>query len=211
MTIAIIFKIGLDCNAYRLKMQILSERKKIMAQATQEFLKIGGIQLINCKLHGIDHRKKLTTVDRTYFNFPLMRILVTYKKKGCSSIIVKSKLIYPADVFPYGRKTLGVFELIARQRLVKGTSWYNMDKIFDLKYGFSTSNLKASIARVNLVFARLLTAGLIQRFNVSQWLYNEQRSFVLLTQAYRKRLFAAVQGPVMAGAELFALNCHSPD
>jgi hypothetical protein len=157
-------------------MQDLSSRQGVMAQAVQELSEIEGIKVLHCQLHGVDYRKKLVSRDLIYFDFPLMRVLITYQYPYGRKrpIIVQSRLIYPNNVYPYGRKTLEVLEDIADQRYVEGTSWKDLGDIFYERYDFSVENLKRSIIRVNVAFNRLLTVGLIQALNIVEWRFGER-------------------------------------
>ena len=145
-------------------MQDLSSRKEVMAQAVKELSEVEGIKVLvlHCQLHGVDKRKKIVSRDLIYSDFPLIRVLITYQYGKKRPIITQSRLVYPNNVYPYGRKTLEVLEDIARQRYVEGVSWKVLGDIFYEKYDFSLENLKRSIIRVNVVFNRLLNVGLIQ-------------------------------------------------
>jgi hypothetical protein len=182
-------------------MQCLSSRKKMMAQAVQELSEIEGIEVLHCQLHGVEYRKKLVSRDFTYLNFPLIRVLIEYQCRNKGSVIVQSRLIYPNNVYPYGRKTLEVLEDIADKRYVEGTSWKDLGDIFYERYDFSVENLKRAIIRVNIAFNRLLTVGLIPSLNIVAWRLGERRSFITLSFVYRKTLFFGICGIGILGAE----------
>ncbi len=190
-------------------MQELSSRQEVMAQAVQELsdIEIEGIKVLHCQLHGVDYRKKLVSRDLIYFDFPLMRVLITYQygKSKKRSIIVQSRLVYPNNVYPYGRKTLEVLEDIAEKRYKDRVSWKILGDIFYDRYDFSLENLKRAIIRVNVAFNRLLTVGLIQALNIIEWRFGEResererereresRSFITLSFAYREKLFSGIR------------------
>jgi hypothetical protein len=177
-------------------MQDLSSRKIIMAQAVQKVSEIEGVTLLYFRLQGIDYRKKLVSRDFIYFDFPLMRVLITYRYQYGKKrpIIVQSRLVYPNNIYPYGRKTLEVLEDITDKRYVEGTSWKDLGDIFYERYDFSVENLKRAIIRVNVAFNRLLTVGLIQTLNIVEWHFGErgQRSLITLSFLYREKLFFGI-------------------
>ena len=178
-------------------MQELSSRKILMAQAMQKVSEIEGITLLHFRLQGVDYRKKLVSRDLIYFDFPLVRVLMEYQCGNKEQIIVQSRLIYPNNVYPYGRKTLEVLEDIADKRHVEGTSWKDLGDIFYERYDFSIENLKRAIIRVNVVFNRLLTVRLIQTLNIVEWLLGKReqpnpRSFITLSFLYREELFFGI-------------------
>lgn len=194
-------------------MQDLGSRKILMAQAMQKVSEIEGITLLHFRLKGVDYRKKLVSRDFIYPDFPLVRILMKYQcgNKGKGPVIVQSRLIYPNNVYPYGRKTLEVLEDIADQRYVEGTSWKDLGDIFYERYDFSVENLKRAIIRVNVAFNRLLAVGIIQSLNIVEWRLGlresesegewERRSFIALSLVYREILFSGICGIGILGAE----------
>lgn len=157
---------------------------------------IEGAKLLHFRLQGIDYRKKLVSRDFIYFDFPLMRVLITYQYQYGKKrpIIVQSRLVYPNNIYPYGRKTLEVLEDITDKRYVEGTSWKDLGDIFYERYDFSVENLKRAIIRVNVAFNRLLTVGLIQTLNIVEWHFRarEQRSLTTLSFLYREKLFFGI-------------------
>jgi len=177
-----------------------------MAKAVEKVSEIEGIKVLvlHYRLQGVEYRKKLVSRDCTHFDFPLVRVLIEYQCGNKNSVIVQSRLVYPNNVYPYGRKTLEVLEDITDKRYVEGTSWKNLGDIFYERYGFSVENLKRSIIRMNVVFNRLLMVGLIQALNIVEWRLvvregegegeGERRSFITLSFVYRETLFFAICG-----------------
>lgn len=186
-----------------------------MAQAIQKVSEIKGITLLHFRLQGVDYRKKLVSRDLIYFDFPLVRVLMEYQCGNKGAVIVQSRLIYPNNVYPYGRKTLEVLEDIANQRYVEGTSWKDIGDIFYERYDFSVENLKRAIIRVNVAFNRLLAVGLIQSLNIVEWRLDvcegegegERRSFITLSFLYREKLFFGVFGAKLDISSNFDLFC----
>ena len=196
-------KIIENCTENEEKLQDLSGRKKIKAQVVQELSKISGIKLLSSKLNGVVYRIKLVSVDKNFHAYPLLRIQVKYMigKK----IHVETPIIYPADVYPYGRKTLGVVEEIAFLKYRDGHSWRILGNIFYDKYDFYLNSIKSTIDRVDLVFNRLLTGGIIGGFlTVSRWLCAEKRSFQTLSLAYRNRLLFGLFSSGSLSIDLFS-------
>ncbi len=192
-------------------MQDLSGQKILTAQAMQKVSEIEGITLLHFRLKGVDHRKKLVSRDIIYWDFPLVRVQMKYKCGDKGEEIVQSRLIYPNNVYPYGRKTLEVLEDIADKRYVERTSWKDLGDIFYERYDFSVENLKRSIIRVNVAFNRLLTVGLIQALNIVQWRFGEReqrkqnqqseresQGFITFSFLYREKLFFGIFGAKLA-------------
>ena len=103
--------------------------------------------------------------------------------------MVENPIVYPADVYYYGRKSLGVFEQMASLKYRENHSWKIIGTIVYEKYEICLNSIKAAIKRLDLVFNRLLTAGIISVFqSISQWLCVEERGFQTLSLAYRRRL-----------------------
>lgn len=190
-------------------MQDLSSRKNLMAQAMQKVSEIEGITLLHFRLQGVDYRKKLVSRDIIYPDFPLVRVLMKYQCGNKGPVIVQSRLIYPNNVYPYGRKTLEVLEDIAYHRYVEGTSWKDLGDIFYERYDFSVENIKRSIIRVNVAFNRLLAVGLIQSLNIVEWRLGlgdnegegKRRNFIALSLVYREILFSGICGIGILGAK----------
>ncbi len=127
------------------------------------------------------------SVDKNFHDYPLLRIQVKYMRG--KQIHVETPIVYPADVYPYGRKTLDVVEEIAFLRYRDGHSWHILGNVFYDKYDFSLNSIKSTIDRLDLVFNRLLTVRIIAGFlTVSRWLCAEEKSFQTLSLAYRNRL-----------------------
>lgn len=165
--------------------------------------KISGIKLLSIKLHGVVYRKKLVSVDKNFHNYPLLRIQVKYMRG--KQIHVETPIVYPSDVYPYGRKTLDVVEEIAFLRYRDGHSWYILGNIFYDKYDFSLNSIKSTIDRLDLVFNRLLTGGIIAGFlTVSRWLCAEEKSFQTLSLAYRNRLLFGLFSSGSLAIDLFS-------
>jgi hypothetical protein len=182
-------------------MQALSGRKKIMAQVMEELSTNQEITLIAYKLHGLGYRKKLVSREIIYKNFPLMRILFKYKRGGKTFVL--SRLVYPASVYPYGRKSVDVLEDIAKMRYKEGVSWNGLGDIYYERYEFSLDSIKAAVKRVELVFSRLLTTGIVHKLGIAGWVCSERRSFITLSFTYRVRLFFVSFGFEFGGIDLF--------
>ncbi len=203
-------------------MQDLSGRKILAAQAMQKVSEIEGITLLHFRLKGVEHRKKLVIRDIIYWDFPLVRVQMKYKCGNKGEEIVQSRLIYPNNVYPYGRKTLEVLEDIADKRYVERTSWKDLSDIFYERYDFSVENLKRSIIRVNVAFNRLLTVGLIQALNIVQWRFGEREQreqreqnqqsgreppgFITFSFLYREKLFLGIFGAKLAISSSLSLS-----
>jgi hypothetical protein len=180
-------KIIENCTQNKEKLQDLRGKREIKDQVVQELSKIPGLKLLSCKLHGVVHRKKLVSVDKNFYDYPLLRIQVKYMRG--KQIHVETPIVYPSDVYPYGRKTLDVVEEIAFLRYRDGYSWHTLGNVFYDKYDFSLNSIKSTIDRLDLVFNRLLTVRIIAGFlTVSRWLCAEEKSFRTLSLAYRNRL-----------------------
>ncbi len=174
-----------------------------MAEVLGELSKSAGIKLMEIKLHGVEYRKELVAVDTVYFRFPLMRIW--FKYKSGRQILTKALRVYPVDVYPYGRKTIGIVEEIAQKRYKENFSWKSMGDLFYHSYDFSLENIKATIGRVELVFNRLLTIGLIRGLNVRKWVRGEQRSFTALSVTYRQKMLSGILRGILKCPDLFRL------
>lgn len=143
-------------------------------------------KVISCKFHDYIFRKRLIVVGGVIENYPLMRLDVIYKsgrKKFRRKIIV-----YPCDVIPYVRKTLGVIEEVVREKLEQGRSYYRMEDMFSQKYDFSLNSIKSAIWRTRKAFDRFLSLDLIDGLDLPSWLKQEKRSFVTLHCLYGERL-----------------------
>jgi hypothetical protein len=177
--------------------QDLRGKKKILSQVMIGFSKIPGIKVLSGKLHGGYCRKRLVSRERVWKNFFLIRIQLEYKSG--SKKYKLSPVIYPSDVYPYGRQTLDVVEEMAELRYKKGKSWFAMDDDLYGRYGFSLNRIKRMINRVSLVFERLVTSQIIPTFpNVAAWICTrvEVKSFENLTFAYRDRMLYGFYGSI---------------
>ncbi len=150
---------------------------------------IPGLKVLSGKLHGGYYRKRLVSSERVWENFFLIRIQLKYKIG--SKMYKWSPVIYPSDVYPYGRQTLDVVEETAEMRYKEGKSWKKLgDELFE-HYNFSFNRIKRMINRVSLAFERLVTSQIIPPFlNVAAWIYVEVKSFETLTFCYRHRMLS---------------------
>jgi len=106
ITIASIRKVKFNCTEYVCLVQDLKGKKKILSQVREGLSKIPSLKVLSCKLHGGYWRKRLVSGERVWENFFLIRIQLKYKIG--SKIYKPSPVIYPSDVYPYGRQTLDV-------------------------------------------------------------------------------------------------------
>ena len=147
----------------------------------------------SCKLHGLVYRKSLVSASKAFYRFPLVRLQLKYKKghREC----VRTLIIYPSDVYPYGRQTLEVVNEVALQRYRCGDSWYKLENRFYEAYEFSLNRIKGMLNRVELVFNRLLSSRTISVFrDITDWLNAESRSFQHLTFIYRNQMVDQLLG-----------------
>lgn len=172
------------------------------------YSKIPGVKLLSGKLHGGYCRKRLVSAERVWENFFLIRIQLKYKIGR--KIYKWSPLIYPSDVYPYGRQTLDVVEEAAELRYKGRKSWYDMEgELYD-RYDFSLNRIKRMINRVSLVFERLVTSKIIQPFlNVAAWICARVKvdvnSFESLTFCYAHQMLS-----VLFCREIFTGDLFSP-
>ncbi len=167
--------------------QDLKGKKKILSQVMGGFSKIPSLKVLSCKLHGGYWRKRLVSGERVWENFFLIRIQLKYKIG--SKIYKRSPVIYPSDVYPYGRQTLDVVEETAELRYKRRKSWKDLGDDLYERYDFSINRIKKMINRVSLVFERLVTSQIIPPFlNVAAWIGVEVKSFETLTFCYRHRM-----------------------
>lgn len=183
-------------------MQDLQGRKKIKSQVKEELSKIFGLKLIACILWGVILRKKLVSKEAIYINFQLLRIKVIYKQGR--KIVEETLVVYPADMYRYGRKTLDVVEEIAYARYREEKSWCKMGNDFYEKYDFPLNNVKRTIKRMDLVFNRLVTSDIISGLNLRDWLLGEERSFEELNLLYWNRLISGALSRCRFKDELFS-------
>ena len=85
-----------------------------MCQVRGVLAKISGITIILISLHGGYCRKKLISSEKVWENFFLLRVRLEYKIGN--EIRKTTRVIYPSDVYPYGRQTLDVVEEAADLR-----------------------------------------------------------------------------------------------
>lgn len=108
---------------------------------------------------------------------------------------MRTLIIYPSDVYPYGRQTLEVVNEVALQRYRCGDSWYTLENRFYEAYEFSLNRIKGMLNRVELVFNRLLSSRTISVFrDITDWLTAESRSFQHLTFIYRSQMVDQLLG-----------------
>jgi hypothetical protein len=143
-------------------------------------------QVIGCKFHDFVYRKRLITEGGAIENFRLMRLDVIYKWGGKK--LRRKIIVYPCDVIPYVRKTLGVIEEVVREKLEHDRSYYRVEDILSQKYDFSLNSIKSALWRTRKAFDRFLSVGLIDGLDLPSWLKREKRSFVTLHCLYRERL-----------------------
>jgi hypothetical protein len=167
------------------------------------FSKIPGVKMLSGKLHGGYFRKRLDSGERVWERFFLIRILVKYKigKKNYKQSIV----VYPSDVYPYGRQTLDVVEKTAELRYKERKSWKELEDALYQKYEFSLNCIKQMIKRVSLVFERLVTSKIIQPFiDAARWICAKEESFESLTISYRHRMQSRLFGKNFSPVDLFS-------
>lgn len=171
--------------------QDLKGKKKILSQVIKGLLKIPGLKVLSGKLHGGYCRKSLVSSERVWVNFFLIRIQLEYKR--WKEIYKKSLVIYPSDVYPYGRQTLDVVEEAVEMRYKEERSWKELeDELFE-SYNFSFNRIKRMIKRVSLVFDRLVTSQIIPPFlNAAAWICAKVKSFESLTFSYRHRMLSGL-------------------
>ena len=156
-------------------------------------MSLSGLKSFSCKLHGLVYRKSLVSVGKVFYHFPLLRLQLKYKEGHTES--VKTLIIYPSDVYPYGRQTLDVVNEVAVQRHRCGDSWYRLESRFYEAYDFSLNRIKGILNRVELVFNRLISSRIIPVFReVSDWIKRELRNFQSLTFIYRSQMVGQLLG-----------------
>lgn len=184
-------KVEYNCTEYVRIVQDLKGKKKILSQVMKEFSKIPGAKVLSGKLHGGYYRKKLVSSKKVWENFFLIRIQLKYKigskKYKCSPVI------YPSDVYPYGRQTLDVVEEVADLRYKGRKSWYDLEDDLFESYNFSSNRIKRIINRVSLVFERLVTSQIIPPFlSVAAWICAKVKNFESLTFSYGDRMLSGL-------------------
>jgi len=180
-----------NCNQYATLAQDLEGRKKILAQVIQILLKITEIKEISVKLHGGYCRKILVSKEKIWENYFLIRVKIEYKIGNKK--YKKSPVIYPSDVYPYGRQTLDVVEQASDMRYKEKKSWKKLEDALYERYSFFLNRIKRMINRVCLVFERLNTSKTIPFFlNVTRWICSRVESFESLTFAYRDQALSSL-------------------
>lgn len=187
-----------------------------MCQVRRILVKISGITILLVKLHGGYCRKKLISSEKVWENFFLIRVQVEYKIG--KEIRKTTRVIYPSDVYPYGRQTLDVVEEAADLRYKGKKFWKSMGDIFYARYEFSLNRIKRMINRVSLVFERLVTSQTIRLngpdpqpflnvLNVETWICTKVESFESLSFSYRDRM---LYGPIYLRHKGFYKDLFSP-
>jgi hypothetical protein len=200
-----------NCTTYASLVQDLAGRKKIMCQVEGILSKISGITILLLRLHGGYCRKKLVSKEKEWEKFFLLRVQVEYKigKETRKT----TRVIYPSDVYPYGRQTLDVVEDAVDLRYKEKKFWTSMGDIFYERYEFSLNRIKGMIKRVSLVFERLMTSQTIrpddrQPFpDVQTWICAREESFESLTFSYRDKM---LYGPIYLRHKGFYKDLFSP-
>jgi hypothetical protein len=182
-----------------------------MCQVRGVLAKISGITILLINLHGGYYRKKLISREKVWENFFLIRVQVEYKIG--KEIRKTTRVIYPSDVYPYGRQTLDVVEEAADLRYKEKKFWTSMGDIFYERYEFSPNRIKGMIKRVSLVFERLVTSQTIpldepQPFlNVETWICARVESFEDLSFSYRDKM---LYGPIYLRHKIFSKDLFAP-
>jgi hypothetical protein len=157
--------------------------------------KISGIKILLLRLHGGYCRKELISTKKVWKNFFLIRVRLECKIDNETHKI--TRVIYPSDVYRYGRQTLDVLEEAAELRFKKNKSWTSLADEFYERYEFSLNRIKRMIKRVSLAFERLMTSQTIrpddqQTFlNVDTWICAKvegAESFERLSFSYRDKM-----------------------
>lgn len=142
------------------------------------------LKLVSVKMHDFVFRKSLTSVGGVFHCFPLMRVRVTWRKgRSCTSM---NRIVYPGDLVPYGRMTLGVMERIARRRWEDRFSRKDLADEFYSLHGLSFSRIRGALARAVVGFERLVTAAMVPPRGIAGWLRGERREFAVLNREYWK-------------------------
>ena len=157
----------------------------------KELSKVPGLKVLSCKLHGGYYRKILVSGEKVWENFFLIRIQLNYKRG--KKLYKKSPVIYPSDVYPYGRQTLDVVEETADKRYKEEKSWKEVEDDLFESYNFSSNRIKRMINRVSLVFERLVTSQIIPPFlHVAAWICAKVKDFESLTFSYGHRMLSGL-------------------
>jgi hypothetical protein len=200
-----------NCTEYASLVQDLTGRKKILGQVKEVLSKISGITILLLRLHGGYCRKKLISPEKVWENFFLIRVRLEYKIGN--EIRKTTQVIYPSDVYRYGRQTLNVVEEEADMRYKKKKSWTSLANEFYERYEFSLNRIKRMIKRVSLVFERLMTSQTIRSddhqffLDVATWICVKEESFVRLSFSYRDKM---LYGPIYLRHKGFYKDLFSP-
>ncbi|MFC2155687.1 hypothetical protein ACFLRB_04265 [Acidobacteriota bacterium] len=100
----------------------------------------------------------------------------------------KNVIVYPCDVVPYVRRSLGVIEEIVRVRLQRGRSYFKTGDIIYDKHDLDDSCIKPAVKMAEKAFGRLLSCNLAEGFDLVSWISCERRSFACLNYLYREEL-----------------------
>lgn len=156
----------------------------------------------------------MVSSEKVWENFFLIRARLEYKIGN--EIHKTTQVIYPSDVYRYGRQTLEVVEEAADMRYKKKKSWTSLANKFYERYEFSLNRIKRMIKRVSLVFERLVTSQTItpicpddhQLFlNVATWICVNAESFSRLSFSYRDKM---LYGPIYLRHKAFYKDLFSP-
>lgn len=197
-----------------------------MCQVQDDLSKIPGLVILLIRLHGGYCRKKLVSPEKVWENFFLIRIRLEYKIGNETR--KTTQVIYPSDVYRYGRQTLNVVEEAAELRYKEKKSWLSMEDALYTCYEFSLNRIKRMINRVSLVFERLLTSqtirislngdqadniqpflNVVNALNVEAWICSKMESFEQLTFSYRDKM---LYGPIYLRHKhkIFSKDLFSP-
>ena len=180
----IILKVIEDYITYYARIQDPWECEKICEVVKRELSKV--VKLISCKIHGFSKRKKLIG-PRIYSHYKMLRVKIKYIKRKRERVTTLT--VYPSDIVPYVRRTLSVLEKISREKFIFNKTYYELEKIYDVEFDFSYNGIRSSIERVKWAFDRLLKVGIVNDFNITSWLRNENRSFSQLSLLYRRKFY----------------------
>jgi hypothetical protein len=185
-----------------------------LCQVEDVLSKISGITILLLRLHGGYCRKELISTEKVWKNFFLIRVRLECKIDNETHKI--TRVIYPSDVYRYGRQTLDVLEEAAELRCKKEKSWTSLANEFYERYEFSLNRIKRMIKRVSLAFERLMTSQTIrpddqQTFlNVNTWIcvkVEGAESFERLNFSYRDKM---LYGPIYLRHKGFYKDLFSP-
>jgi hypothetical protein len=143
------------------------------------------LELISCKIHDFTKRKKLIGLKKTYTNYKLMRVKITYRKKSQKELIQRTLIVYPCDVIRYVRRALDFIEMIVKEKIVANKSYYQLERRYELSF----KGIRSAVKRVQWAFDRLLPTGIIAGLDIECWLKNEKRSLSRIALLYREKFF----------------------